>query len=434
MKRALVGFLFALGLFFSSIPASSAQVCDDPSGFLKSFGSIPLGDLLILGPDCQHVVDGGPLPVTANVFNPASFGAKCDGVTHDEVPFQAALNAAIAAKGVLQLPIGNCVLNANITNGVASFTPTTIGGYGSNSIITFLGNFGFTFNVNAGVYNLQNFKLVCQIASTQPCLKIFHATQSTAFGSIIRNIVITQCGAYGFFFQNLVQATVRDNWIQTTGTSGVAAIWMDNSQVADVGPNLINGNTLVTVSGATTYGLYLQNAGGTQVKNNNIGSYVYDIFFQLTLASGASTGVLIQGNQLDNYTIAGVWVNTSLTTGFLVHLSINDNTLHALQGAAAVGSYGIFLTTGASVAPYISQVTIAGNVIDTFSGNDGIVVQATSGYAITGNAISDEGAPAASGGIQTSANSNTCTVVGNMVRNYANHIVNNAACTVAGNN
>lgn len=56
MKNLFAGFLFALACFAS--PAS-AQTCNDPSGFIKAKGPIPLGDTVVMGPDCQSVQDGG---------------------------------------------------------------------------------------------------------------------------------------------------------------------------------------------------------------------------------------------------------------------------------------------------------------------------------------------------------------------------------------
>jgi hypothetical protein len=51
-------------LFFSAqAQAAQAQICNAPSGFLQSQGPITLNDLLILGPDCTHVQDGGAVPV-----------------------------------------------------------------------------------------------------------------------------------------------------------------------------------------------------------------------------------------------------------------------------------------------------------------------------------------------------------------------------------
>lgn len=72
MKKFLLT-LFALGMLCA--PAH-AQSCDDPSGFLKSFGSFTVGDVLLLGPGCQQVQSGGnggavgTLPARTIVCNP----------------------------------------------------------------------------------------------------------------------------------------------------------------------------------------------------------------------------------------------------------------------------------------------------------------------------------------------------------------------------
>lgn len=57
MKK-FCGALFFLLLFSHS---AVAQTCNTPSGFIQTKGNFVLGDALILGPDCNHVTDGGPI-------------------------------------------------------------------------------------------------------------------------------------------------------------------------------------------------------------------------------------------------------------------------------------------------------------------------------------------------------------------------------------
>lgn len=372
-------------------------------------------------------LDGGApiVPVTG-------LGAKCNGIAHDELAFQAAVNVATAIGGVVQLPVGNCILNANITN-AGTFISTLIKGHGETSQITFLGNFGFHFTATASYYVLQDFSVNCQTTSINACIAITNATQSTAIGSVIQRVRINQCGAIGMQFQNLVQASLLDNVILSTGIGANAALYIDNSQTADVGPNIIRGNNIITVSGSTVFGIYLLNVGGTQTLNNNVGGYSYDIYSDNNLASGAATGMLIQGNQLDNFTIGGIYLNSAGAGGSIGHVAINNNTMHANQIPAAIGSLGIAFAEAPGSVGWSFNSTITGNVIDTFSGSGGILLGGARIISITGNSIFDEGTPTGAG-IKANASTSTCTIVGNVVGTYATHVTNTAGCTTAGNN
>lgn len=49
---------FAAAAFLFCAQGANAQVCNDPSGFLKSFGPYNIGDFASFGPDCQHLQGG----------------------------------------------------------------------------------------------------------------------------------------------------------------------------------------------------------------------------------------------------------------------------------------------------------------------------------------------------------------------------------------
>jgi hypothetical protein len=365
-------------------------------------------------------------PVTVTYVSPLTYGALCDGSTHDEVAFQNALNAAFALGVPLQLPAANCVLNANITDGSGLFGSLIIQGVGSSSRITFLGNFGFAFSSTATYYSLHDFSIACQTTSTSACLSVQNASQATAFGSAFRNIVISQCGAFGMHFQNLVQAYVQNNWILTTSTSAIG-IEIDDTATPDTGGNVVTHNNIIGVGGTGLYGLYLLNVGGTDVSTNNIATYQYDIQFQLNIPSGAATGLLLQGNQLDNAQTAGIYYNTSASTGAAINHTINGNTIRCNTGTNCVG---IFQAAGFN--NWLQDFTVNSNVIRTYSGAGGIQINAGLSYAINGNSISDQAGSVTANGILTGGSG--CTVVGNTVTQYSSHLSNGAACTAAGNN
>lgn len=105
MRKSLavcIALGFSAGWTFGPllIEGAAAQICNSASGFLQSFGNFQIGNGLILGPDCNHVQDGG-LPVTgANVlsfpvqlFNgPTNFGNFTNGA-QNVIQYQGAGNS-----------------------------------------------------------------------------------------------------------------------------------------------------------------------------------------------------------------------------------------------------------------------------------------------------------------------------------------------------
>lgn len=368
------------------------------------------------------------------VISPLAFGAACDGVTHDEVAFQNALNAAIAAGVMLQLPIGNCVLNANITNGTSSFISTQIQGYGNNSTLTFLGNFGFSLNATASYYFFQNFQVVCQSTSTSACIKIFSATQSTSDNSLFQNVMINGCGTYGWYFQNMAQAKFINNTIVNTGTGATAGLYMDNSQTPDTGGNLIRGNYITTSGGSTSVGIYMVNNGGVVVDNNHVGNaggYATDVFWLGASPATGSSGLTITGNMLDNCTSSCIQLNSATQT--LFHLVIANNLIH-MNANTVTGIFLNWATT--SLTAWLFNVSISGNTIDTPVGLTGINIYGTTGLSVIGNSIISTGGTSTNGAITLqSANGGVthCTAVGNSNFQFAATITNTAGCVVAGN-
>lgn len=77
-----------------------AQSCDGANPFIAQKGAINIGDVLIYGPDCNTVQDGGPLN---SGFSVISFGADPTGVADSTSAFLAAI---AAAQTQASLPVG----------------------------------------------------------------------------------------------------------------------------------------------------------------------------------------------------------------------------------------------------------------------------------------------------------------------------------------
>lgn len=423
-------------------PVPNSGLVSGPAGTVKgSTDGVTVTDsplLTLLNATCNSI----PTACTAllGYVSPLWYGAVCDGATHDEVALQAAMNAAQTARLILQMPPLNCVSNATLTNGTTLFGDTLIQGYGNISRITFLGNSGFAFNGTANYYVMQDMTITCQPASFNPCIQVFNTQQSTAIGSIFQRIYMPAAGAYGMYFQNMVQARVINNNITTASSSSIG-IFIDNTQTADVGGNMIRDNLILNLknTGPPSFtpipainAISLLNVGGTLVIGNAVDGYITDILSTNTLTSGASTGLQIQNNQVDDFSTAGISLVSAGAGGFQGHVNISGNVLHARQTASA--NAGIIINENPSSTFWAFSFAITGNQVDTVNGNVGILVAGTGGYTVSGNLVADDGGSPPSSGIVLTASGNTCTVVGNAISGYAGHVSNSAGCAVTGNN
>ena len=112
MKRLAV--LFCLAFLSLYANTAHAQSCNTPSGFIQTEGEIPLGNTLILGPDCNHVRDGGAIPIAAVVYT-SQCGIKFDGVTDDTAAWNSCISTYAGAKTILA-PCGVSIVNTgNVT-------------------------------------------------------------------------------------------------------------------------------------------------------------------------------------------------------------------------------------------------------------------------------------------------------------------------------
>lgn len=117
MKR-FAGFLVVafLALYTS---AANAQ-CNTASGFLQTKGEIALGNLLILGPDCNHAQDGGAPPLSGGIVYASQCGILFDGVTDDTVAWNNCISTYAQAKSIIA-PCGISIINSgNVTLSIPS--------------------------------------------------------------------------------------------------------------------------------------------------------------------------------------------------------------------------------------------------------------------------------------------------------------------------
>lgn len=376
------------------------------------------------------VINAKPL---LGFISPLSYGVICDGAQHagNAANFQTALNAAIAAGAAIQLPAATCVLESNITNGTGLFTNTAIVGLGITSNITFTGNNGFLLNAQAATYYFYNFAITCQQASTSACLKVSNAnTNGSAIDSVFAYLNING-GTHQLEFQNANQTWVLNNSLGSS-TAGTYGIYWDNSLTADAGGNLVQGNKIINTNASPgNSGIEYLNVGGTRTFNNGIDGYQYGIHNDCTVTSGSVTGINQIGNSIDDITIAGIWITTNGAdaSACYAHLMVNSNSIHA-SASGGSGSDGIVVTSG-TVAAFVLDLTVNGNLISTLNGGGGVVVKGATDFTVNGNVIDDQGTPVAPA-ITTSTPGASCMVIGNAKNQYVTGYGGTLTCTTGG--
>ena len=293
---------------------------------------------------------------------------------------------------------------------------------------------GFAFEAPNSVYILQDFNINCSQSSTTQCLKIANATQSAVQGSLIQRIRINSAGQYGLYCLNCVGLDIiRSRFFDA---SGVANVYIDNSQTQDSGGvNFEDNSVIQTGMGSDSYtnqGIYLVNSGGTILSRNKLAGFLNDIFVSLTATSGGSTGYQIQHNQTDNCATSCITVASSTPTASIVHMSIDANVMHNFGIA---GGNGIEISPGVGGVRYIMDLAITANTIDTLNGGHGIVLAGATVAGVTGNVIMDQGGTPWGAGIVIDGSVLTCEVTGNTIASaYATKVSNGSSSCTATNN
>jgi len=286
MGNTVKGLFAALFIFVAGISSAHSQTCNDPSGFLKSLGPISLGNLLILGPDCQHVQDGGaPQGTSININSILSYGGNGNGTFNNSAAIASAL-AGTPCGGQLVFPAGiflytppiviTCPINiigagSSVNGGTgtvflaAAGTPTTIDCF---DII------GQT-NVATRGYTFQNFSGASQ--SGNVCRNFFHfdstAGTTTGFAEVVISNIYApasvSAGGYSINVDNGTGVNANGGTFNFTASGNFLAGGINFQKAGDslrVLNNIITGaNTGITIN-------QVSGAAGFEERGNNITS------------------------------------------------------------------------------------------------------------------------------------------------------------------
>lgn len=144
MRKLLLGAVF--GLF--SATNCFAQSCNSPSGFLQSYGPSAIGDVLILGPDCNHLQDGG-FNSGAGIINILAFGADPTDTRDSTTAIQNAINSCPLIGCMVLFPVGNYLISGTIHLGNGNHTTTSSTTNGINLVCAAGIRFGLTGTAGA---------------------------------------------------------------------------------------------------------------------------------------------------------------------------------------------------------------------------------------------------------------------------------------------
>lgn len=305
--------------------SAQAQVCNPPSGFLKSIGEYTIGSQVVFGPDCEQVQDasGGSLPGTGVTFqqsgagsvlrnmqdkareivSAADFGAVCDGVTDDSAAIQNAINSLPARGGIVKLAACNYRINTRLAigdgtaasastrsgiflEGVANVGNPVFPGYTSptGTKITWGGGTGVQgiIQVNGPIqgYGLHNLYVDCAGISG-----VFGINVTSASFGDNRNIVVTGCergivsGTVALFGSFTNTDSIHTSWYNTTvnipNVANAMGILLSGTVAANSNTDYNNFyNTWITINAgaAVVTGLYLQSTDTVHFYNTHMSS------------------------------------------------------------------------------------------------------------------------------------------------------------------
>lgn len=320
--------LFSLLLLVACATGAQAQVCNSASGFLKSFGTIPLGNTVILGPDCEHLEDGGSIATTFN--NVKTFGAICDSITDDKLAIQLAANNSAALKKDLFIP-AICLISGEVDISlvprVFCFSPGSGFSGSGGGLISSSGTANLLKSTSVFPVLIENctFRSIGVRTAGAGVL-----LTGNAAGNVIRNNVFTDQ-----FRAIECDACITAEFSHNTFVNFVDhGIHIQNTSNPDSGDGFINHNLFNTSVVGNTVGVYQINSGGWNIHHNKFLPMATGVF--LDRDSGAATGIyLIGDNSFDTQSGAGV-VLQGTGSGTYEQINISDNIFSAQANCVRV--------------------------------------------------------------------------------------------------
>jgi hypothetical protein len=294
------------------------------------------------------------------VFNVKDYGAKGDGITDDTTAIQAAINAAVAGKGVVFIPSGVYICTSTLT--VSG--PVKIIGAGAGSgdhLVSAQSRLSFAttasdgLQINGSGCTLEDF-VVINTSGAETAGVGIHITS----GSYMH---VNRVGVRGFFDCLAIDVgiyyTIEASYFLLPIRYGIR---IQDTAVADAGDGFIgSGTTIYPRTTGSTAGIRWESGGGLKIQGvkinqNGAGKFVKGI--DAAIADGAATSVfLVESNSVEGCSSIGIGVSQQGTTGAFGKVIIIGNEV------GPAGSIPTAISVFSTTVGDITDVLINSNYI-----------------------------------------------------------------------
>jgi hypothetical protein len=348
----------------------------------------------------------------AQILNVADFGVVLDGVTDVTTKFQAAINAAIAAKLPLYVGGGTAVVSTTLTvtdslTMIGAGKTVTVLSLATNSMvgITVTGTApctfqGFEITPAGGVTGTTGIKVIPGSgANTESIFRdlqlIDLATgidMEAAANWTMDNLDILSCSAVGILVRNTSNPDQGDSAISNCYIQGV-----------------------VTGSGA---GIQQQSSGGLKITNTKIITYQYGYILILDNAVNTSD-LLISNCSFEHFGTSAIVLSQATASGTFGQVTITGNQFNLTPEAIGVTNTTPGWLTGLNVSSNFFSIDASGTALSL----DGVDT-----FTVGSNTIHGLGASVAF--LTVSVNSSNGQVPLNGFSNIATYATNSSTTTV----
>ena len=251
------------------------------------------------------------------VYNVKDYGAAGDNLTDDTDAFNATIAAANLTGGTIIIPSGTYIISDELT-----------------PISNFINVIGEKYATINSTITTDQTLITCDSSGISIKNLTFHNDTKTGICidtntlSLIENCTITQ-----YDTQIYINASAMVKVIKNYMTSpGSYQILIENPDYPDTGDHLIAFNTF-DASTRNFSCVRVNSGGGLFIQSNKMMNARYPIFEAIDVS--ATSIILIEGNSIENYTDAGVYLG-SAATGYIpiTGIVINGNQFTSATGTA----------------------------------------------------------------------------------------------------